>query len=179
MGITTTTAAVSLEFKTTPQEREKMEEFVLRLRGVSQGDVQKAREGAIRLKEVRFLPRADLAPMKAVRPRGPQAEEAQDEGAGHKEEQGQQEIQRGEARQDEPRKEDRREEKARGAGSYLVQVQVCMPQRARGNRRVPGQALQNTDGRLAESQMHCMRHRKTHRRKHLLLVHKEVNSLRM
>jgi hypothetical protein len=78
MGIVTATAAVRVEFKVIAQETKNMEDFVFRLRGIKFGDVQHVREGKIRLKEMRFVPRAELIPMRGIRPEGPEAEEAQE-----------------------------------------------------------------------------------------------------
>ena len=77
LGIATATAAVQLEIKIAPEEKTRMENMILRLRGVKHSDIDKVRQGSIRLREMRFVPRAELIPMKGLRPEGPAKEEVQ------------------------------------------------------------------------------------------------------
>ena len=71
-------ATVNIEVIMADQEREKLEDMILRLRGVMHQDLEAVRRGAIRLKEARCAPRTELPPMKNLRPEGARAEEGQE-----------------------------------------------------------------------------------------------------
>ena len=56
-------------------EKEKIEEILLRWRGVKKMDVQLVRQQGMRLKNMKYEPKAELAPMRGLRPTGPEKEE--------------------------------------------------------------------------------------------------------
>ena len=97
LGITTATAAVRLEIRMTPQERSNTEDFILRLKGAKHRDVEKVKQGTIRLRESRFMPRVEFATMRGIRPEGPGTEEAQELEAEENEDVGGHEAGRGQA----------------------------------------------------------------------------------
>ena len=70
--------AVQMEVIMADQERSKAEDVILRLRGVQQGDLEADRSGRIRLKQARCAPKAELPPMRNLRPEGARAEEGQE-----------------------------------------------------------------------------------------------------
>ena len=116
LGIATATAAVQLEIRTTPQERHVTEDFILRLKGIKHSDIDQVRQGTIRLRESRLMPRVELIPMRGIRPEGPGTEEAQELKAEEKENVDGHEAGRGQAGGElygEKRKE---EEEAAGQG---------------------------------------------------------------
>ena len=60
MGNTTSMVAVPMEVFMTDQERTTVEDMILGLRGVKQGELEAVRAGRIRLREVRYAPKAEL-----------------------------------------------------------------------------------------------------------------------
>ena len=56
-------------------ERDKIEEILLRWRGVKKMGVQLVKQQSMRLKNMKYAPKAELAPMRGLGPSGPAVEE--------------------------------------------------------------------------------------------------------
>ena len=74
MGITTNIATILFEVIMTHQERISKGNMILMMRGVKHADQENVRQGGVRLKEVKSMPRAELAPIRGIRPEGATAE---------------------------------------------------------------------------------------------------------
>ena len=111
-----------------------MENFILRLRGVKFGDIQKVREGKIRLREIRFMPRAELIPMRGIRPEGLETEEAHEECGGPNGEARQEQAQEDEGRQGRPEGAEQEETEQRSEREASFKFNICVPQWMRGDR---------------------------------------------
>ena len=77
--MTTCISGVRLEVAMSKQEKEKIEEILLRWRGVKNMDVQLVRQQGMRLQNMRYEPKAELAPMRGLRPADPETRRGEDD----------------------------------------------------------------------------------------------------
>ena len=151
MGITTCVSGVRLEIAMSQHEKQNIEEILLRWRGVRKVDVELVKSHGMRLQRMKYASKAELAPMRGLRPGGAKAEEGREDVAKPAGKQAEKRARKA------SRQVGRRRRKSRGAAGRRTELQLQLCGRLRGYYQVRPEARKIDVRPVAESEMRRLR----------------------